>query len=351
MSLLYEFVKHSGRQALPVYFGKLEINGHEHVPDKAPYIIAPNHQSAFLDAILMGVYHDKPVHFLTRSDVFVEPYAKALRALNMMPVYRIRDGYDKLSKNEEVFKRCEELLSQGNPVLIFPEGNMGDGHFLRPLTKGTARMAFQSQLAMDQDLKILPVGINYFHHDNPRYKCIINYGPCISVKDYLPAYQKQKAKALIALRNDLSERIKKLLVIPIKEEYEVRQKGLNRKNERYGFSTLREKLDDKTFAKATYFTSLKFIPTLLSLANPLAIYLTHYIMYEKLKERQFFSSLKYTLGFLLSMLWWSLLFISSTVIWNWKTGAVVTTLSILLLLIRSEIKKYTHPITPPISES
>jgi len=168
MSLLYQFLSRSGRMALPFYFGRLEVNGKEHIPRDAPYIIAPNHQSAFLDAVLMGCFHRKPVSFLTRSDVFVEPFTKVLTALNMMPVYRIRDGYEKLSKNEEVFARCREILSSGNPVLIFPEGNMGEGHFLRPLTKGTSRMAIQSQLEITKDIYILPVGINYFHHEQAR---------------------------------------------------------------------------------------------------------------------------------------------------------------------------------------
>ena len=163
MSLLYKFVKYSGRIGLPLYFGELEINGKEHIPRDVPFLIAPNHQSAFLDAVIMGVYNPKPVHFLTRSDVFVSPFIGALKALNMMPVYRLRDGYEKLSKNEEIFAKCEQLLAQGLPVLIFPEGNMGDGHFLRPLTKGTARLAIQSYEHLGTEVQILPVGINYFN--------------------------------------------------------------------------------------------------------------------------------------------------------------------------------------------
>jgi len=208
MGLLYSFVKNTGRIGLPLYFGRLDINGKEHIPKDLPFIIAPNHQSAFLDAVMMGVNCDKPMHFLTRSDVFVSPFIGALRALNMMPVYRIRDGYDKLSKNEEVFAKCNDLLSRGLPVLIFPEGNMGNGHYLRPLTKGTSRMAIQAQENIDEDVMVLPVGINYFHHDRPRYKCIVNYGKPIRVRDYLDLYNQHKAKGLIKLRNDLSDKIK-----------------------------------------------------------------------------------------------------------------------------------------------
>ena len=349
MSLIYYFFKYSGRLGLPFYFGRLEINGQKNIPKEAPYIIAPNHQSAFLDAILMGVYHQKPVSFLTRADVFVGPFTKVLEALNMMPVYRLRDGYEKLSKNEEVFARCREILSAGNPVLIFPEGNMGEGHFLRPLTKGTSRMAIQSQLAIQKDLYILPVGINYFHHDRPRYKCIINYGPTISVRDYLDAYQQHKAKGLIALRDELSLRIKQLLLIPEKEGYQDRHPGLNRHTEYHSFSKVKEQLDRGVYKTANYLTVLNWLPQLLSIANPLAIYVTHYIMRTKLKDRQFKSSLKYVLGYYLSVIWWALLFITSWILWSWKVAIAITICSILLLFIRSWLKKISDPIPFPLS--
>ena len=80
MSWLYLTVKYLGRLTLPIYFGRFEVNGRENIPKEDPFILAPNHQNAFLDAIMMGCYNDKPVHFLTRSDVFVEPYLGTLKA-------------------------------------------------------------------------------------------------------------------------------------------------------------------------------------------------------------------------------------------------------------------------------
>lgn len=344
MGLLYTFVKYSGRIGLPIYFGRLEINGKENVPKDRPFIIAPNHQSAFLDAIILGVYCHKPVHFLTRSDVFVKPFIGALTAFNMMPVYRIRDGYEKLSKNEEVFAKCNALLSKGLPVLIFPEGNMGDGHYLRPLTKGTARMAFQAQEVIDQDVMVLPVGINYFHHDRPRYKCIINYGKPLRVKDYLAQYEEHKAKALIKLRNDLSDSIKQQLVIPEKEGYADKVKALHRKNEHHNFQSLSRVIAEGSSLQPNYNPSLKWFASLLSLFNPLSIGVVTYIMRNIIKERQFTSSLKYTLGLMLSLIWWLFLFIVTTSIWDWKIGIIVTLVSAAMLILRSELKKRLVPI-------
>ncbi len=344
MSLLYSFVKHSGRIGLPLFFGKLEINGKENVPIGKPYIVAPNHQSAFLDAIIMGVYCKRPMHFLTRSDVFGPPFGHILRGMNMMPVYRLRDGYEKLKKNEEVFAKCDALLNQGIPVLIFPEGNMGDGHFLRPLTKGTSRMAIQAQASIQDDVMILPVGINYFHHDRPRYKCIVNYGKPLRVRDYLDLYNEHPAKGLIKLKNDLSENIKELLILPSKEDYETKVKALNQHQEQYDYKEIKKRIAEGNYQIAKFKTGFKWIPKLLSIFNPLSIGVVHFIMNRIIKERQFTSSIKYILGLILSGIWWVILFISATLIWNWKIGIVATIISIVMLFLRSDLKKRTDEL-------
>ena len=343
MGFLYQFVKYSGRIGLPIFFGKFEINGREHIPEDLPFLIAPNHQNAFLDAILMGVYNQKPVHFLTRSDVFVPPFVGALQALNMMPIYRIRDGYDKLSKNEAVFEICERLLGDHQPVLIFPEGNMDKHHFLRPLTKGTARLALQTQMNLAEDLLILPVGINYFDHYRPRHKCIVNFGVPLRVNDYMARYQQHSAKGLISLRNDLSDAIKGLLLIPEKEGYDSNVQALNHKNEALSFKELRQKIGDNDFDRARYTPWLSPISRFLTFLNPVAIYIVRYILSRKLKQRQFIASIKYTLGLLLSVLWWIILFSIITTIWNWKVGSIVVLISILSLLFRSELIKRSTP--------
>lgn len=344
MGFLYQFVKYAGKVALPLYFGKLEINGQEHIPKGHSYIIAPNHQSAFLDAILLGVYNRPPVHYLTRSDVFIKPFVGALTALNMMPVYRLRDGYEKLSKNEEVFSKCHRLLEEKIPVLIFPEGNMDDGHFLRTLTKGTSRMAIQSQEKLKNDLYVLPVGINYFHHDRPRYKCVLNFGPPLKVKDYMTLYQDHQAKGLIKLRNDLSDGIKDLLLIPDKENYHETVKALNRKNERYSFKALKAMIANTPHQTPRYYNHLKFIPALLSIFNPLTIWGVHYVLKSVITERQFFGSLKYILGLFLSLFWWTILFVGVHYFISTDVALLGVAISIIMLFIRSELKKYTDPI-------
>lgn len=343
MSIPYLFFKYTGRVALPLYFGKLEINGRENIPKEGPYIIAPNHQNAFLDAILMGVYNSKPVHFLTRADVFVKPFLGALASLNMLPVYRKRDGYEKLRKNEETFAYCQTLLSNGKPVLIFPEGNMAEGHFLRPLTKGIARLALQTQQQLDDELMILPVGINYYSHHNPRYKCIINFGKPLVVNDYIDLYISHKAKGLIQLRGDLSTRMKELLLIPDDKNYCEKLNAFNRNNEHYNFSEFRQAIASGGYKEADYNPTLNTVAMLLAIFNPLSIGGVNFLFKNIIKEKQFTSSIKYILGLVLSVIWWVLLFLVLSLLANYQLALAATLLSIIVLFVRSWILKRSIP--------
>ena len=344
MSFAYNFVKYSGRLALPYFFGRLEINGYQNIPDNSPFIIAPNHQNAFLDAVLMGVFLKKEVHFLTRSDVFIPPFNGMLKALNMMPVYRIRDGYEKLSKNDEIFAYCRSLLQEEQPVLIFPEGNMDEGHFLRPLTKGISRLAFQSQEVLEKDLFILPVGINYFHHYRPRHKCIINFGQPINVRDYLEDYAANKPKTLIKLRDEITERIKDLLLIPDQHGYKKNIYALNRGNEHLGFMELRDQISEGDFKTVNYYTWPRWTRSILVIFNPLAITVVNHILKNLIRDKQFTSSLKYTLGLVFSVIWWILVFCIAWYFYGFIKSAIVTIFIIVMLFVRADLGKYVDPI-------
>jgi 1-acyl-sn-glycerol-3-phosphate acyltransferase len=93
-----------------IHLRRLFIRGLENVPTKEPIILTCNHGNAFLDAVIVAITLKRPVHFLTRADVFKKPFQRyILGKLKMIPVYRIRDGIDSLEQNTETFALC--LLS------------------------------------------------------------------------------------------------------------------------------------------------------------------------------------------------------------------------------------------------
>jgi 1-acyl-sn-glycerol-3-phosphate acyltransferase len=128
---------------------------------EGPLLIAAHHPNSFFDAILVGAYMKKPVHFLTRSDVFRNGLVRfVLRRLQMIPVYRIRDGKDKLSLNESSFRQSRHALRKGRHVLIFAEGFCNHQTTLQPLKKGAARILLQSWME-GVPVQMMPFWIRY----------------------------------------------------------------------------------------------------------------------------------------------------------------------------------------------
>ena len=80
--------------------------------------------------------------------------------MNMFPVYRISEGAENLENNYDTFESCKEIFKKNGIVLIFSEGRCINEWHLRPLKKGTARLAISSW-EDGIDLKVLPVAINY----------------------------------------------------------------------------------------------------------------------------------------------------------------------------------------------
>ncbi|MFT4092651.1 MAG: 1-acyl-sn-glycerol-3-phosphate acyltransferase [Niabella sp.] len=149
------------RAAVPLFFQSIKVDNKPLLTAGGPLLIASNHPNSFLDAIIFDILFDLPVTSLARGDAFKSKYIfRLLRALKMLPVYRIREGIENLNTNYETFEACMELFRNKEAVLIFSEGLCVNEWHLRPLKKGTARLAFK---AWDNKipLRVLPAGINY----------------------------------------------------------------------------------------------------------------------------------------------------------------------------------------------
>lgn len=143
------------------YCRKIRINHPELTDIKGPALIACNHPNSFLDAIIFSSVFKQPIYSLARGDVFKNKWIdKIFRSLNMFPVYRTSEGVENMERNYTSFDSCIEVFKKGGIVLIFSEGRCINEWHLRPLKKGTARLAL-SAWTQGVDLTVLPVGINY----------------------------------------------------------------------------------------------------------------------------------------------------------------------------------------------
>ena len=216
----YWLLRHYQDFIFRLYF-KTEIVGLEKLPPNTTLIFAPNHQNALMDALgMLSLYPNWQPIFLARADIFKKPLViKILTFLKIMPVYRIRDGFENLSLNDEIFLKTMDVLNNKNGLIILPEGNHAGFKRLRQLKKGIARIAFQAEDASNGTLNIhiVPVGLEYSNYVRFHSKFLIRIGQPFEVSKYLDLYHQNKALAYNALIAELEQGMKKEM-IHIKDE-------------------------------------------------------------------------------------------------------------------------------------
>ena len=182
--MLYSVLKVIVKLAAKIFLRKTIINKPELLKEKGPMILACSHPNSFLDAVLMDILFEKPIWSLTRGDAFLNKrITKLFYKLKMLPVYRPSEGVENLSENYKTFDSCIELFKQGEIVLIFSEGLCENEWQLRPLKKGTARLAYKCQQE-NIPLKILPVGINYSSFKRFGKNLFVNFGTIFTANDF-----------------------------------------------------------------------------------------------------------------------------------------------------------------------
>lgn len=207
-----------------LFYRRFEIRGREKFHWKEPLIFAPNHQNAAMDALIfVTILRQQPV-FLSRADLFVNPMIRSiLTILKMMPVWRIRDGFRSVPQNEETFKKCAVVLAHRKTLILFPEGNHDDKRRIRPLQKGLARIAFETELESDfkLGLKVVPVGIDYSDYEKVRGRVTVSFGDPIRVADLEPHFRKDPQIAYRELNRIITERIRPHMIdIPWTDVYD-----------------------------------------------------------------------------------------------------------------------------------
>jgi 1-acyl-sn-glycerol-3-phosphate acyltransferase len=188
---LYYLIKSWVRAGLLFYCGKVVINNRNILNERGPLLLACNHPNSFFDAILLGALFKNPVHFLARGDAFKNPIAKKiLTALNAIPIYRLSEGKEYLALNDAIFERCNQILKDKGIVLIFSEGLCVNQWELRPLKKGSARIAINAwnQEVISKTFRVLPVSLNYNSFTIFWKKIIIEFGePIIRSETFITA--------------------------------------------------------------------------------------------------------------------------------------------------------------------
>ena len=159
--MLYRLLLFLIRVALKIFCVSIKVHNKTALKQKGPLLIVANHPDSFFDALVIAANCTYPVSFLARGDVFTKPWHNfLLRALNMMPVYRQREGIEHLHKNQNSFDASVEVLKNGGILLIFIEGTCLNKNEIQPFKKGAARI-LQQAVAAGVIPTVLPAVITY----------------------------------------------------------------------------------------------------------------------------------------------------------------------------------------------
>jgi len=229
--------------------------------------------------------------------VFKKPFiAKLLRLIGLLPIYRVRDGYETLNKNQAIFDECIAIFNQNGKVLAFPEATHNLQRRVRPLSKGFTRIVFQElENNPNSELQIVPIGLNYQNADACPDCVAVVIGEAISAKKYSKSLNAQE------LRSDVQSVLETLTTHIPKDEYEEKSKLASN----YDIDYLNPGLVNKSIAEnfANYADKkpvkkniFRKILKLFLIANLLLPYLLWKYKYQpKIKEVEFMSTFRYTM--------------------------------------------------------
>lgn len=329
-NLGYNLLKYWVKAGLYCYYGKIKMIGKENVPKHKPVLFLPNHQSALMEVLLLAVDCNRKPWFLTRSDVFKKPtLRKFFTYLQMIPIYRIRDGRDSLKKNDAVFEQCAELFAKSEAILMFPEANHNIRRRVRPLSKGFTRILFG---ALDRypelDIQLVPVGLNFKDSEAFPDSIAINFGEAIAVKDL---YRKDDVHAsTIIIKNAVANRLKILTThIEDEENYETIVAQLEAVGVDYLKPTqVNEAHQQLEIANTMVRDKPKsgffglFFRFLFTLANLPLVLGWWYGLKQKVWEPEFTGTLRFGYAFLASHLYYLMIFIVVALFSTPLTGAL-----------------------------
>jgi len=329
-------------------FSRLEVRGMDRVPWDKPCVVSPNHQNAFLDALLVGAHAPVKMTYLTRASAFGSSFDWFLDALQMEPIYRRRDGFGKLSRNEEIFDRQREKLRDGRSLLMFSEKEHALTYHLRPVTKGSSRFALKTQAVIDREVQLVPVGINYYHHQRPGFKVSLIVGEPLPVVEYMERYRENEGRCINELRDDLAAAMADCLLVPEKtDDYDERIDRINRTNEALSFPEMKRALQDPETlpAKGEPRPGLTTLAQWVDVLNAGPVWLAG-TLWDWVDDPAFALSLKFAVAMFVLPVWWALLFAVGTGVAGSAVGGAVTVLAVLTMGVRLLLVRWSNPPHP-----
>jgi 1-acyl-sn-glycerol-3-phosphate acyltransferase len=294
----YQLFKIYIQTGLFFYTKKISIVGKENIPKKGAVLFAVNHPNGLLDPLLVTTNTPRVTHYLVRAAIFKKPIVKKfLATLNLMPIYRIRDGVKELSKNTEIFNNCYDILNKQSALMIFPEGSHNRKRTVRVLSKGFTRILFG---AIDKypnlQINIIPVGVTYQNASQHPCKVAIHYGKPILANEL---YNKEELnKSINIIKELVSKQLKQLSVhIPFDDNYQKTLDKLNNNNVDFTkVEEVNQMIQSNSFTPKKATINFGILFKLLFVLNSIIPWLIWKMVSKKVDEIEFVDTFRFGIG-------------------------------------------------------
>ncbi len=336
----YNFIRILIKTGLFFYAKRIKVVGRKNVPKKGAVLFAVNHPNGLIDPLIVTTNIFRKSHYLVRAAAFKNPTVKKiLGTLNLMPIYRIRDGASQLGKNQEIFENCFDIFKKGETLMIYPEGSHNRKRTIRNLSKGFTRIVFGAfDTYPDIDITIIPVGITYQNASHFPTKVSVNIGTPISSKEY---YNKEQLNTSI---NNLKEavivQLKELSVhIPDDENHDAILAKLN--EAQVDFTNVAEinkmiisgNLPEKKSSAKNYVKPLYF----LILLNSIFPYLIWKKASKKIDEIEFIDTFRFASNLVIFPLFYGLQAWIVSLFFGWKIAGLYLIISLLMIIVYTKL--------------
>lgn len=178
------------RLATRLCYRRFHVTGKQRIPEDAHVILVSNHSNALMDPLVMLLAVGKKIVFMARADIFRRPFVRSILTwLRILPIYRIRDGYDAVRSNDSAIAQAVDVVVHRTPLCLYPEGTHRTMHSLLRLSKGLFHIALDAHDAGAQPVYIVPVGIEYSDYFRFRADVEVTVGELINVSEFVEDFK------------------------------------------------------------------------------------------------------------------------------------------------------------------
>lgn len=193
----YPFWNALNRIVVTTHFKSLEINGAQKLPKGSPFILIANHTSRW-DGLVVQYLLNRKANYMVSPNEMTGLQRPAVLSVGAFPA----------NPRLDIVGYSTRQLGRGEPVVIFPEGNVFYDGNLRRFKSGTAKIALFAN-SKGLNVPIIPVAIAYSFGKLP--SLFVKVGDSVSTEIFFTENQNEYRKQVSNLTKQLHFEVRELL--------------------------------------------------------------------------------------------------------------------------------------------